>query len=363
MTAAWPSVAVPGAPALREDAVLDEDDASPDPEDYAVVETIAVPVLYAARKGWTGPELLAYDFPPLRWIVPDLVPAGLTLLVGAPKVGKSWAALDVALAVAAGDKALGALDVDPGEVLFLALEDGPRRVADRMRLLLGSASASGRFHAFTDWPKGVDAARAAWQWCAAHPDVRLVVVDTLARVRPARARGGNGYDEDTAAMIPWQQLAEHFKVAVVIVHHDRKAESGDFVDAVSGTHGLAGVADTTLVLDRARMEDFGRLRLTGRDVQERELVLKRVGPTWVVYDGPIPDPDLGEVAARIVQWVADQSEAVGPSAVALALGEPVENVKRTMARLAESHRLVKQGRGLYRTPVPSVPCVPSDGDK
>ncbi len=352
----WPPVAVPGSglPLLE--------DVRPDTED-CVVEQIATPALYAELRGWTGPELLAHDFPPLRWIVPDLVPAGLTLLVGSPKVGKSWAGLDVALAVAAGDKALGALPVEGGDVLFLALEDGPRRVADRMRLLLGNAPASERFHAFTDWPRGMDAARAAWQWCAAHPDVRLIVVDTLARVRPPRMRGGNGYDEDTAAMIPWQRIAEHFTVAVVIVHHDRKAEAGDFIDAVSGTHGLAGVADTTLVLDRARMEDYGRLRLTGRDVQERELVLRRVGPTWVVHDGPMPDPDLGEVAARIVQWVADQPDGVGPSAVALALGEPVDNVKRTMARLAESHRLVKTGRGRYRTPVPSVPSVPSEGDE
>ena len=320
--------------------------------------------LYGRFKCWTGPELQDTDFPPLRWIVPNVLPAGLSLLVGAPKVGKSWAALDIALAVAAGGKALGALDVEIGDVLLLALEDGPARLADRQDLLLGNNAASERFHAFTEWPRGVDAARAAWQWCTDHPDVRLVVVDTLARVRPPRAKGGNGYDEDTTAMIPWQKLAEHFKVAVVMVHHDRKAgDSGDFVDAVSGTHGLAGVADCTLVLDRARMEDYGRLRLTGRDVPEREIVLRRVGPTWMVHDGPMPDPDLGDASAKIVTWVCEQPDAVRPVEVALALSLPADNVKRTMARLAESGRLVKRGRGLYRSPVPCVPSVPFEGDE
>lgn len=171
------------------------------------------PMLFAGHRCWTGPELLAHEFPPLRWIVPGLVPAGLSLLVGAPKVGKSWAALDVALAVAAGGRALGGIGVEAGGVLYLALEDGPRRVADRMRMLLGTRAASKRFHAFTDWPHGVDAARATWQWCTDHPDIRLVVVDTLARVRPQRSKGGNSYDEDTAALIPWQELAERFKVA------------------------------------------------------------------------------------------------------------------------------------------------------
>ncbi len=110
------------------------------------------PTLYANLRCWSGPELLAEEFPPLRWIVPDLIPAGLSLLVGAPKVGKSWAALDVALAVAAGGKALGGIAVEAGGVLYLALEDGPRRVADRMRLLLGSDGPSARFHAFTTGP-------------------------------------------------------------------------------------------------------------------------------------------------------------------------------------------------------------------
>jgi len=331
---------------------------SPDVPGAATVET-----LYAALRGWTGPELLAERFPPLRWIVPGLVPAGLTLLVGAPKIGKSWAALDIALAVAAGGRALGGIAVEPGGVLYLALEDGPRRVADRMRLLLGTEPASERFHCFTDWPKGTDAARAAWQWCTDHPGIRLLVVDTLARVRPPRTKGGNGYDEDTAALIPWQKLAERFKVAVALVHHDRKAgDGGDFIDAVSGTHGLAGVADTTLVLDRARMEDYGRLRLTGRDVQERELVLRRVGPTWILHDGPMPDPDLGDSSARIVGWIAERAEPARSAEVALALGLSADNVRRTLARLVDSGRLVKSGRGLYRTPVPSVPSVPTDDE-
>jgi hypothetical protein len=322
----------------------------------------APPPLYQAYKCWTGPELQRTDFPPLRWVVPNLVPAGLCLLVGPPKVGKSWAALDIALAVAAGGKALGALDVEAGQVLFLALEDGPARLSDRQNLLLGRSPASDAFHAYTEWPRGVDAARAAWQWCEDHPDVRLVVVDTLARVRPQRARGGSAYDEDTSALIPWQKLAEHFKVAVILVHHDRKAgDGGDFVDAVSGTHGLAGVADTTLVLDRARMEDYGRIRLTGRDVLEREVVVRRVGPTWMLHDGPMPDPDLGDASSQVLTWVRGQDHAVRPSEAALALGLPGDNVKRTMARLAESGRLVKRGRGLYTTPVPSVPSVPFEG--
>lgn len=147
----------------------------------------------------------------------------------------------------------------------------------------------------------------------------------------------------------------------MLIHHDRKAgDGGDFVDSVSGTHGLAGVADTTLVLDRARMEDYGRLRLTGRDVQERELVLRRVGPVWTLHDGPMPDPDLGDSSARILAWITALPEPVRSAQVATALELNGDNVRRTLARLVDSRRLVKSGRGLYRTPVSSVASVPTD---
>ena len=320
--------------------------------------TAAEAPLYARLQCWTGPALLEHDFPPLIWVVPGLIPAGLSLLVGAPKVGKSWAALDIALAVASGGQALGGIPVDPGDVLLLALEDGPRRIAERMRLLLGNNDASPRLHAYVDWPRDV-AARAAWQWCRDHPGVRLVVVDTLARVRPPREKGGNSYDQDTDALVPWQKLAEHFKVAVVLVHHDRKAaDANDFIDNVSGTHGLAGVADTTLILDRDRMQDHGRLRLTGRDVHEREIALVRAGPAWVITDGPPRDPNLGDDSTRILTWLAQHEHAAGPTEVADALDLNVANVKVTLGRLAHSGRLAKDGRGLYRPPITTVTSVP-----
>jgi putative DNA primase/helicase len=54
-------------------------------------------------------ELLSRQLPPIQWAIPDILPEGLTLLAGKPKLGKSWLALAMALAVAAGGVALGTL--------------------------------------------------------------------------------------------------------------------------------------------------------------------------------------------------------------------------------------------------------------
>ena len=77
------------------------------------------------RTSWTAADLMATEFPPVRFAVPGLVPEGLMILGGKPKLGKSWLVLGWACAVAAGGKALSARDVDQGEVLYLALEDSP----------------------------------------------------------------------------------------------------------------------------------------------------------------------------------------------------------------------------------------------
>lgn len=302
------------------------------------------------RKGWTVAELLATEFPPMRMAVPGLLAEGLSLLVGAPKVGKSWLALDIALAVAAGGHALGALPVEKGGVLYLALEDGPRRVKDRIRLLIGEgARAPDALKVYNDWSRGVDAPRDVADYLDTHQGVRLVVVDVLAKVRQRRGGNGDRYADDYADLTPWQQLATHYGVAVLLLHHDRKAEAADFVDAVSGTHGVAGSADSVLHLVRARMENYGTLSLTGRDVMEREVALMRAGPAWVAHDGPVPDGSLGERSREVLEMVAQRGE-VTPAEVAAALDMPANQAAVYLSRLVESGRLVKRGRGRYAIP-------------
>jgi hypothetical protein len=72
----------------------------------------------------------------------------------------------------------------------------------------------------------------------------------------------------TAPLTPWQQLATNYGVAVTLLQHDRRARAADLVDALSGTHGVAGSADSVLRLARDRMENYGNPLTDGRDVAE-----------------------------------------------------------------------------------------------
>ena len=85
----------------------------------------------------TASDLQHRSYPEVGWVLPGLVPEGLSLLVGRPKVGKSWLALDLALAVASGGTCLGVELEEPADVLYCALEDNERRLRSRIFKLMG----------------------------------------------------------------------------------------------------------------------------------------------------------------------------------------------------------------------------------
>src|SRR5215207_710344 len=226
------------------------------------------------RNAVSATELMAIEFPEPRWIVPGIVPEGTTILAGKPKMGKSWLALGTSVAVAAGGVALGTKRVERGAVLYLALEDNPRRLQSRLKKLLPGGAAPEGLELATEWPRlgdgGLDALEA---WLNTHPDARLVVIDTLAKFRTGQT-GKSLYKEDYEAVEPLVELAAHHNVAILIVHHLRKLGADDPLDQVSGSMGLTGGADGALVLNRERGRADAYLYVTGRDIEEeKELAL------------------------------------------------------------------------------------------
>jgi RecA-family ATPase len=200
---------------------------------------------------FTAAELQHRDFPPIHYVIPGYIVEGLTLLAGKPKLGKSWLALDWALAAAYGGIACGSIKCDWGEVLYCALEDNQRRLQRRLRQLLPEGEWPGRLEIITSLRRldggGLDDLR---RWIEAAERPRLIVIDTFACVRPTRLAKDNPYDADYAALSPLQVMAGEMGLAIVVVHHVRKLESDDPLDTVSGTTGLTGAADSILVLNR-----------------------------------------------------------------------------------------------------------------
>lgn len=251
-------------------------------------------------RGMTGDVLAASEFPPLHWAIPDLLPAGLAILAGSPKCGKSAASLDLGLAVAAGGVTLGGIPANRGSVLYLAREDGYRRIQSRMDALLGGPEGAMRsdiskFEVIPTeeaWTGGQEGLAAMTEWAEEVGDPLLVILDTLAKVEPS-AEDGDRYRQDYAMMARYKSWADLHNCCVLVVHHDRKSTEGDgdIFTKISGTRAITGACDTMLYLERKRGEQVGKLHLTGRDVADQEIELIRSGLSWKIA-GPdnLPEP-------------------------------------------------------------------------
>lgn len=306
------------------------------------------------RNGWpktlTAAELLGLDLPPMRWSVPGLVPEGATLFVGKPKLGKSWLALDISIAVAIGGVALGTRPVEEGDVLYMALEDNRRRLRKRLEKLLAGGEAPERLHIATEWPRMNEGGEEALKrWLEAHPDACLVVVDILKRVRPRTPPNRGVYDADYEALEAMQRLAAAHGVAILVVHHTRKLAAADPVDEVSGSTGLSGGADGILVLKRDRGRADAYLHVTGREIEEEvELALRWDAElaSWRLV-GDAEQYRVSQERQDIVRVLEEAPEPMTPKEVAELLDKNPNAVKYLMWKMSKDSQLATVGKGRY----------------
>lgn len=311
---------------------------------------VAPPKRERPRTAWTADQLMATQFPEPKWAVPGILSEGVSLLAGPPKVGKSWLSLGLALAVAAGGQAFDSVPVPGGPVLYLALEDTPRRLQSRMGKLLGGQPAPAGLTLVTEcppFPQGGTEAIA--QWLDRNPDARMVVIDVFAKMRGQAPQGVSAYDADYVSVSYAKRLADHYSVAVVLVHHVRKAASEDFLTEVSGTNGIAGAADATLVLKRARGQADGILHVTGRDVDEAEYALQfqSASGAWHLLDGPVTDHIVGDTRAAILRYVRAHPGAKPKDMAGELPHVDMDTIRRTCSRMAEAGQLTKDVGGRY----------------
>jgi predicted ATP-dependent serine protease len=214
----------------------------------------------------TAAALQRMTFPPVSFVVPGLIAEGLTILAGRPKIGKSWLALESCLGVAAGHSILGGVMPVAGDVLYCALEDNRRRLHRRINKLLR-----------TEWPERLILTTSLRRlddggvedisdWCDSAPEPRLIVLDTLAAVRPRRNGADSSlYETDYRALEAIRALANQRGLAVLVLHYTRKMDAEDPIDTISGSLGLAGCADSALVMSRSSQGTT--LYLRGREAE------------------------------------------------------------------------------------------------
>ncbi len=303
----------------------------------------------------TAAALKAMSFAPIKYVVPGYIAEGCTLLAGRPKLGKSWLVMEMALAVAKGGTCLGGIECEQGDVLMLALEDNQRRLHSRIKKLspaLVPTAWPEALHYATEWPRANEGGlKYIEEWLDTHPRARLIIVDVLAQFRPLRSGKDQVYDGDYRAIKDLQEISMRRGIAIVIVHHTRKSqsESGDPFETVSGSLGLSGAADTTLVLDRTSQGCtlYGR----GRDIEEIEsaVVFDKLTAKWSVQ-GNVTEVRRSDERGNILQALLDAGGALTPSVIANVTGMKNGNVRALLMKMVSAGEVQKAGRGSYIHP-------------
>lgn len=217
--------------------------------------------------------LMTTPMQPLKFIVSGLIPQGLHVLAGSPKIGKSWLALWICLQVAKGE-AVWSFETLKSAVLYLCLEDSFARIQSRLFEITEEAPSNLHFSVMSD-VIGNGLELQIENFIKEHPGTGLIVIDTLQKVRRNTFGNVNPYAADYDDIAALKQIADRHKLAILLVHHLRKSADNDPLNMISGTTGITGGADSNFVLQKdKRTENTATLICTGRDIEQRELSLR-----------------------------------------------------------------------------------------
>jgi DNA-binding transcriptional ArsR family regulator len=316
---------------------------------------------YKLPKAWTIAELQETEFPDPVWIVPGLIPEGLTILAGAQKIGKSWLCLQLASALSVGGTVFGSIRVPKTETLYLALEDGPRRMKNRLEKI-EALPDSNTVHIVHEWHHGDDGLGMLEAWMLNYPDTRCIIIDTLGKIWP-HGLDQNDYADTTSFASRLKAFADAFHIAIVCVTHTRKAEIDDYVSGIIGSTGITAVADTILSITRSRGNADAVLKATGRDTAEKELAL-RFSPecaTWTIL-GDAADVQKTRERQVIVDYLRE-NETAKTSQIAKDLGKQDSAISNLLRKLKAEGLIYSPKYGVWAIRNTGVSDVSSESTR
>jgi hypothetical protein len=295
---------------------------------------------------------LADPTAPLPWLLRDLFLVGAAgVLGGAPKTGKSFFALELAVAVASATPAAGRFAVaTPGPVLLCAAEDPPAVLVQRLAALaaprarpLAALPVAVIVEPGVRLPDGLDRLAAT----VAQVAPRLLILDPLIRLHRA--------DENSAAEMAvildgLRTLARATACAILLVHHTRKAPAGGIPGhGLRGSSDLHAFGDTNLYLRRVGPDVALELRIEHRAAPgppplrlQLETTETPAGLTarFVSPDAPPADP-LRERTLTLLQRAAGPLTTDGLRA---ALGVRKQTLLTLRQHLAAENLIRRAGR-------------------
>jgi len=314
-------------------------------------------------------DIYIKDLPPTKWYVGSLIHEGATLLSGDPKVGKSFLALQIAIAVAGGaSDVCGNLAVGVhGRVLYMALDDASeKRIHKRLHELTEDRQAIRNidFVYQRDLPSISGGLLDMLAQHLAGTRYVMVILDTLGAALDPERSTKNIYRADYAEAVGLQKLAQEFGISFLILHHTNKGDSASPVARASGSHGLTGAVDSVMMLYKDEFKSCAILSACPRDGESSEVYLERLeNGTWNVTHPEVVRA-LGTQAEQSVTREQEEVRSVlrdgpkSPSEVAQDLDLNLDTARKRLSRMAQAGLIEKQPDGRYALRQAANPDTP-----
>ena len=279
----------------------------------------------------TGEDFLKLQLPPVEWLVEGLIPPGITVLVADPKVGKSRLATKIMGCVAGGSQLWGR-NVAKGRVFYCDNDESEDEMQERLRETGLPNDAIQHFDITFNLPRldqgglgRID------RWVREHPDAKLIVMDTWAKVRPIPSARLDAYMADNESIRPLKEWSrKHPTIGILLIHHTSKAGKGDPILRGSGSQALAGSCACWMVMSR-KASNQAVLHGTGRRLREFEFLLESRGIDWDCL-GDAKDAAMSDSRHEILEAL---TIPMSPKEISSATGMSPESVRGLVRKMAK----------------------------
>ena len=288
----------------------------------------------------TFPQPIALDdlcqatFPPTDWIIQGLLPAGLTLLAGKLRTGKSHLARQLAFSVATGQSALDKFPTARATVLYLGLDDIPRRMVEHSQQQLQTCPPPHSFYWQNSWPLlasgGLDALET---WLQQYPTTRLVVIDSFSHLHPPTHQSSNA-----TVLASLKRIAASYHLSILLTYQIRQSNPHDPLSALAGNPAFASIPDSILLLHPDYAKHTASIHFSGYDLETRTLTLA-FDPNdsrWTLSHNSFFGYTLTPPRIDILDTLHAADHPLSPSEIAVALNREPARISRLLYTMVRS---------------------------
>ncbi len=300
--------------------------------------------------------LLAKANEPTPWAFEGFIVKGdQVMIAGAPKAGKTWLALQLALAAASGGQFLRWKAAEPLKTLYINMEVGEHMWAKRVALQVGGVENAlpyaDRFYSMND-VRSIDVldpeARRGLAERIRRGGYEFVVIDVLSRCHYADENDNGHMKQVLLALRVLCGDATH-----VVVHHSRKpplgAEHANLGAAsIRGASSIVGEVDMamTLVVRSGQGARYS-LQIAARNVQEPDEMLLDRSEDMKYYEHEGGDNSIERVIETAFRSTATISVADLRKIVAEGLGVAEGTARNAINQAVANGLLERHKIGRY----------------